>query len=173
MMYICIVNNNKQILKNFSHANVNQHIRQPSSLFYRFNDPRCDHCGYHYQQPQSSESKLINSLQKLLIMKYPQQQFEVLTESLKKLAIHVDIKQVNLHTLHYIIYQQYSEGQKHNWLYCLPGGQLIKAHKAASLEGAEKFFTGNYSFELYPAGCNDNHIETAMKQALKQLFATN
>ena len=101
-------------------------------------------------------------------MKYPQQQFEVLTEGLKKLAVHFDIKSVNPHALHFMIYQQYSEGQQHNWLYCY-NGEIRKAHKIEDITNWVKFFEGSYNFDLYPEGCNDSHIETAMKQAIKNL----
>lgn len=103
-------------------------------------------------------------------MKYPQQQYKVLVNSLKKLAVHIDIKGSNPHTIHYMIYQQYSEGQKHNWLYCMPGGSIQRAHKIADLTNCEKWFNDNQTFELYPTGCNDSHIETAMKAAIKEMY---
>lgn len=104
-------------------------------------------------------------------MKYPQKQFDLLVESVKKLAVHIDVKETNPHTIHYIIYQQFSEGQKHNWLYCCPGGTLQRAHKIDNIAECEKLFTGEYDFKLYPEGCNDNHIETAMKAVINKLFA--
>jgi hypothetical protein len=103
-------------------------------------------------------------------MKYPQKQFETLVNGLKKLAPLLDIKESNPHSLHYIIYQQFSEGQKHNWLYCCPGGKLQKAHKIENIAECEKLFSEQTEFELYPSGCNDTHIETAMKAAIKYLY---
>lgn len=106
-------------------------------------------------------------------MKYPQKQFEILVNSLKKLAVHIDIKESNPHTLHYMVYQQYSEGQKHNWLYCMPGGNIQRAHKIKDITECEKWFNDEQQFDLYPDGCNDSHIETAMKAAIKSLFKLN
>jgi len=103
-------------------------------------------------------------------MKYPQKQFNILVDSLKKLAVHIDIKESNPHTIHYMVYQQYSEGQKHNWIYCTPGGSIQRAHKITDFTGCEKWFNEDRDFELYPDGCNDTHIETAMKAAIKQLY---
>lgn len=108
-------------------------------------------------------------------MKYPAKQFEILVESMKVLAVHLDLKAMNPHTIHYMVYQQYSEGQKHNWIYCMPGGNIQRAFKIDNLEGCEKWLTKNngVEFELYPAGCNDDHIATAMKAALKELFTVD
>lgn len=104
-------------------------------------------------------------------MKYPQTQFNVLVQSLKKLAVHIDIKESNPHTLHYMIYQQYSEGQKHNWIYCMPSGSISKAHKITDFTDCVKWFDDNINFDLYPTGCNDSHIETAMKNAIKEIYS--
>ncbi len=103
-------------------------------------------------------------------MKYPQQQCEILVSSLKKLAVHLDIKESNPHTIHYIVFQQFSEGQKHNWLYCCPGGTIQRAYKIDNINECEKFFNTDFDFQLYPEGCNDNHIETAMKAAIKNMY---
>jgi hypothetical protein len=105
-------------------------------------------------------------------MKYPQEQYEVLIETLKQLSLIVDLKTTNPHTLHYIVYQQTcKEGQEHNKLYVY--GKEMK--RFGNLTNEEKIFfvpliqNVNYDFQLYPEGCNDNHIETAMKKALKDL----
>ncbi len=106
-------------------------------------------------------------------MKYPKQQYDILVKSLKKLAVHLNVNESNPHTIHYVIYQQFSEGQKHNWLYCMPGGSIQRAHKIENITDCEKLFSENVDFELYPKGCNDSHIETAMKNALKDMYQTN
>jgi hypothetical protein len=69
-----------------------------------------------------------------------------------------------------MVYQQFSEGQKHNWLYCMPGGNIQRAHKIEDIANCEKWISTQYDFKLYPEGCNDTHIETAMKAAIKELY---
>ena len=104
-------------------------------------------------------------------MKYSLIQFEELVKVLKQFAVHFDIKAINPNALHYMVYQQISEGQKHNALYCV-NGQIKKFHSLTELEKetARKFIESDFDFELYPSGCNDNHIETAVKKAVKSLF---
>jgi hypothetical protein len=105
-------------------------------------------------------------------MKYPEKQYNVLVEALKQLAVHLDIKAYNPVALYYVVYQQFSESQKHNHLYCCVGGELKKYHKLTEGEKTEavKFLnTKDKTLELYPEGCNDSHIETAVKRAVKEL----
>ena len=106
-------------------------------------------------------------------MKYPQQQFNTLIEILKQLAVHIDLRSINPSTLHYIAYQQLCEGQTHNYLYCVEGATLKRYHQLTDVEKqtAQKLIQieENIEFLLYPKGCNDTHIETAMKKALKSL----
>ena len=101
-------------------------------------------------------------------MKYPKQQQQVFENFLKQISTHIDIFKTNMHTLHYICYQQHSEGQKHNWLYCTNEG-LKRQHQLKQGEEATKFFNSDFNFELYPNECNDNHVETMVKQTLKNL----
>lgn len=105
-------------------------------------------------------------------MKYPLDQFEVLLNVLKQLAVIYDIKECNQLTLHYICYQQAcNEGQEHNKLY-VSGNQM---KRYGNLTEEEKqvfvpFIQGvNFDFKLYPNNCNDSHINTAMKRAIKLL----
>ncbi len=102
-------------------------------------------------------------------MKYPKQQFEVLKDAIKVLAPLMNVKEANPYTLHYIIFQQFSEGQSHNWLYCCPVIGLQRAHKIKDSTGCQKLITAKFNFELYPNDCNDDNIGTAMKAALKEL----
>ncbi len=102
-------------------------------------------------------------------MKYPQQQFDTLVECLKILAPFLDIKNCNLHALHYLVAQQFNEGQKHNWAYSV-GSDIKKAHQLTGDDKeAVKLLDMGVTFDLYPDGCNDSHIETAMKRAIKEL----
>lgn len=101
-------------------------------------------------------------------MKYPAKQFENLVVILKQLNEYFEIKQMNYSNLHYIAYQQSqsSEGQKHNIIY-VKNSILRKAHAINDLNEWQPIVNKIDSFELYPEGCNDQHIETAVKNALK------
>ena len=114
-------------------------------------------------------------------MKYPVEQYNELKNGLKKLQSYLDLKESNIHTLHYVVFQQYSEGQEHNALY-IKDSELLKAFQVwnkyavylpgqpeENRKGWEKFITSEFDFKLYPEGCNDNHIETAVKKAVKEL----
>ena len=103
-------------------------------------------------------------------MKYPLNQFEALISILKQFAVHFDIKAVNPSALHFMAYQQINKGQNHCALYCIDG-QLKKFHSLTELEiqTARKFIESDFDFELYPSGCNDSHVETAVKKAVKLL----
>lgn len=104
-------------------------------------------------------------------MKYNLEQFEVLVKCLNVFKKYIDIESMNPNNLHFIIYQQFSEGQTHNKLVVSEG--TLK-RKFTLIEGnlieneGENVINFNYDFELYPLGCNDNHIETAVKKAIKQ-----
>jgi hypothetical protein len=104
-------------------------------------------------------------------MKYPEKQFNILTEVLKQFAVHTDIKNINPCTLHFMAYQQTSPGQTHNYLMCLPGGVLKKNHSLTETEKTKaiKLINHSFDFELYPNNCNDTHIETAIKKAIKTI----
>lgn len=104
-------------------------------------------------------------------MKYPQAQFTQLVEHLKTLAVHFELNSVHPATLHYEVYKNGSEGQKHNWLYLTKDGAIKRAHGLleSEIETATKILDVNPSFELYPTGINDDHILTAMKNAFKMI----
>jgi hypothetical protein len=101
-------------------------------------------------------------------MNYPNNQFETLLAGLNTLKNHFDLTSVHPNTLHYVIYQQHSEGQKHNWLYNL-NGTILKGHQLTGNENAVKLIEQNKDFKLYPDGCKDSHVESAVKKALKQI----
>lgn len=108
-------------------------------------------------------------------MKYPKEQYDVLVECLKVFHVHkIDVRDVSPNSLHYMVFQQFSDGQKHNWLYCVPGGVLKREHQLTEEERktSVKFlnFTLEKPFELYPEGCDDTHIPTAVKKAIKELY---
>ena len=101
-------------------------------------------------------------------MKYPIEQFNVLKEYLKKLSIYLDINSINPSLLHYIVFQQHSEGQRHNWLVSTVNG-LKKVYQLDKDEEHLKLFDTDYNFEMYPNDTNDVNIETAVKKALKEI----
>jgi len=99
-------------------------------------------------------------------MKYPKAQFDKLTFILNQLSIYIDIKSINDSRLHYLCYQQISEGQEHNHIYSV-NGSLKRYHQLEETEkeNAVKVVTGIKDFKLYPNGCNDDNIETAIRKA--------
>lgn len=104
-------------------------------------------------------------------MKYNKEQFKILVKCLNILKKYIDIETINPNNLHFIIYQQFSDGQKHNRLIVNDG---ILKRKFTLLDGelvenqGENIINFMYDFQLYPEGCNDSHIETAVKKAIKQ-----
>src|SRR5690606_21387209 len=101
-------------------------------------------------------------------MKYPKEQFEQLKSAIKTLSDVLPVCEIHPSRLHGLVYQQGSKGQKHNWIY-QKDGQLARAHAIADLTGWSKVVDVSESFTLYPEGCNDDHIQTAVKAALKQI----
>lgn len=104
-------------------------------------------------------------------MNYPKEQFEKLKECIKKLAPICDLKKINANSLHYICYQQITkEDQGGNKLYIF-GNEMKRYGNLTEEEKLNfvKFIEIEYDFKLYPIGCNDLHIETAVKSALKDL----
>jgi hypothetical protein len=103
-------------------------------------------------------------------MKYSKIQFEILVKCVEILNKYINVKQINPNTLHYIIYQQFNEGQKHNRLVVNSANELIKKYVLDNNLLLEKegkpVFDFDFDFELYPSGCNDNNIETAVKKAI-------
>lgn len=106
-------------------------------------------------------------------MKYPEAQFQLLTKALNVLSKHFEnLQQINPSALHFEVYQNASEGQKHNHL-ILVNGNVLRAHAVSNTSERTKIldFLNEENFKLYPDGCNDNHIETAVKKALKIVFS--
>jgi hypothetical protein len=122
----------------------------------------------HHLMKQLKPAKNTDTNFKLTAMKYPEKQYFTLVQCLKKLAHIINVAEMNVHTLHFVIYQQFSDGQKHNWLYCTIEG-LKKRHQCKEEEEKHKLIDIETTFDLYPEGCNDTHIETAMKKAFKEL----
>lgn len=104
-------------------------------------------------------------------MKYPEQQFKKLVATLQTLSEHVEnLKEVNPHALHFLCYQQYNSGQRHNSFVVLENNTITRQHAAEAFKQDYKYlFQEDNSFELYPNNTNDSNIETAVKKALKLL----
>lgn len=103
-------------------------------------------------------------------MKYPIDQYNILIQCLKLFKPLMNIDVVNPSALHYIVFQQFSEGQTNNHLYCTVNGlKRFYAMSESDKVEARKLIEINFDFKLYPAGCNDTHILTAMRRAIKEL----
>lgn len=106
-------------------------------------------------------------------MKYPAKQFDKLVQHISTLAKYFDVQSVHACQLHYMIYQQCGQGQDHNKLILTSDNVLTRS---AYLDGdtlkwreGTRIIEDDNEFLLYPEGCNDPHIETAVKKAIKQL----
>ena len=103
-------------------------------------------------------------------MKYPAKQLEILQAGINELAKHFEVQTIHPSTLHACVYYQGSEGHKHNWFYQHVSGQgIARRHSIDNINDWTKLFEVPSSFELYPDGCNDSHVETAVRYCLKQL----
>lgn len=104
-------------------------------------------------------------------MKYPKEQFELLVKTIEALAGAFGketVSTINESALHFQCYQQHGEGQDHNRIVKTTDG-LKRKHRLNEGEEWEHIITPNSNFELYPKGCNDSHIITAVKAALKEI----
>lgn len=107
-------------------------------------------------------------------MKYPQKQFNKLVTILKKLSNYFDIQNMNSNQLHYLAYQQVSEGQPHNAFIVLDNNTLVRQFELDKNDtSVNRLFKTDTSFELYPNDTEDSHIETAVKRALKKINNKN
>ena len=102
-------------------------------------------------------------------MKYPAKQLELLEKGILAISRHMDVSAMYPSNLHYLVYQQSSDGQPHNWIYVSPEGSIARAHKIEDLTGWTKLVELPNTFELYPDNCHDSHVETAVKFCLKKL----
>ncbi len=109
-------------------------------------------------------------------MKYPKNQYQTLIQALKQMQPWINIKKANPSALHFEVYQALSVHHQHNWLYYHKlHTSLFELKRAHAIDPNEmhlysKIITITSSgFELYPDGCNDNHIETAVRKAVKEL----
>jgi hypothetical protein len=104
-------------------------------------------------------------------MKYSENQFRILVKCIKILNQYVNVKNINPNALHFKIYQQFSEGQKHNQLVINSNNEIVRKYVLDNnilleKEG-KKLFDFDFDFELYPNNCNDKNIETAVNKAIK------
>jgi hypothetical protein len=93
-------------------------------------------------------------------MKYPQTQYKELKSALlifkERYQIEKEVAEVNAMRLHFKIYQQKN--------YQDANANVIKNEDGARL------FELDEAFKLYPEGCNDAHVNTAMKNAINEIF---
>lgn len=103
-------------------------------------------------------------------IKYPESEYKNLIIVLSQIKKHLEINEIHSNQLHYIAYQQTSKRQPHNWIYkSKKTGNLVKKHSINNIENFDKIVNVNFELELYPNNCNDIHIETAIKRAIKEL----
>jgi hypothetical protein len=106
-------------------------------------------------------------------MKYPAEQYKQLVSGIQELSTILDVTAINPSALHFLVYQQGSLGQTHNWIY-RKGSEIARAHAITDMLDWHKVVTSvPESFEIYPEGCNDNHVETAVKKAVKEITRSN
>lgn len=108
------------------------------------------------------------------VMKYPINQQQIFEQFVKQISVHIKPSDIGIHTLYFMCYQQHAEGNSHNWLYCVPNRGLMPKfmllREGIDINECSKFFECEVNtFELYPIGINDNHIETMVKYTLKKL----
>jgi hypothetical protein len=93
-------------------------------------------------------------------MKYPQTQYNELKNALllftKRYEIDKEKADRNTLYLYHIIYQQKT--------YQDSNANVIKN------EDGSRLFELNEAFSLYPDGCNDTHVKTAMKNIINEIF---
>lgn len=95
-------------------------------------------------------------------MKYPDQQFSKLLTYLKAVLSYYNLTPAEvapdnvglLNTLHFK---------------CFVNVNYTDDNLNVKKVDGKRILAIDEDFQLYPAGCNDNHIETAMKRAIKQL----
>jgi hypothetical protein len=105
-------------------------------------------------------------------LNYPKKNYYQLMVVLKQLTQHLDLEKINPTQIHYLAHQQTSENQPHNWIYkSKKTGNLVKRHSINDFNNFDKIVNVDFKLELYPYKCNDTHIETATKRAIKELYA--
>jgi hypothetical protein len=93
-------------------------------------------------------------------MKYPVTQYNELKSALllfiERYKIDKETATSKADYLHYKIYQQKT--------YQDSNANIIKN------EDGSRLFELNEAFSLYPEGCNDTHVKTAMKNVINEIF---
>ena len=103
-------------------------------------------------------------------MKYPQKQYEILVESIRELiSLGIAVEDMHPSNVHYLVAKQYSAGNDHNSLYRNQEGLVRPKHMFSKDEVIEKVFKPK-RFELYPEGCDDSHVATAVRKAVKEVI---
>lgn len=100
-------------------------------------------------------------------MKYPAKQFEVIVSTLKALSEVFELDNVHPSSLYSLVCSQHNKGQQHNRIVVTCDGVYMNQHIADS-RGVDytPIVEPFDNFETYPSGCNDSHIQTAVKKAL-------
>lgn len=103
-------------------------------------------------------------------MKYPEEQFETLKETVKALSkVFENIKEVHPSKIYSLVVNQHSEGQLHNSIVITEEGLYTRRYIAEDLNVKFTPLIEPKPFVIYPNGCEDSHIQTAVKKALKSI----
>lgn len=108
-------------------------------------------------------------------MKYPAQQYDALVRILSQLKEHFDLTGISPSELHYLAFQQSQSDQSQSLnVLRIRDGVIKRTHFLAvgnDTPVAEwtPIVTPEQGFKLYPDGCNDTHIDTAVKRAIKDV----
>lgn len=109
-------------------------------------------------------------------MKYPLKDYRELVNVLEQLAPYFEIGNMQPNQLHYLAYQQTSKGQPHNRIYLTDQGlQRFHSMRERCIEKVNKginkpIVNVDFELELYPIDCNDSHVATATKKAVKEVL---
>mgnify|MGYP003657248272 CR=1 FL=1 len=104
-------------------------------------------------------------------LKYPESEYNKLVKILEQISECLNISEYQPMQLHYMAYQQVNKYQPHNKIYRTSEG-LKRGHSMNEDEIKKSIIMVNLDLdlELYPNDCNDKHIETATKKAIKQVL---
>lgn len=103
-------------------------------------------------------------------MKYPAEQFEILKETVKALSeVFDNLKEVHPSRVYSLVINQHLEGQLHNSIVITEEGKYTRRYIAEDLKLKFTPLIERKPFVVYPEGCQDSHVQTAVKKALKSI----
>lgn len=110
-------------------------------------------------------------------LKYPFTEYQNLIIVIKQLAPYFEIGLMQPNQLHYLAVQQTNKiRQSHNRLFITSQGLQRSSSlneittKEVKKTYAKPIVNVDFELDLYPNECNDTHIETATKRAVKEVL---